>query len=510
MRWSLRTLTEALCFLSLSLAVPAQAQATNVALGKPSSASSIHAIGYPTQFGPEKAFNGIINTSDRWSSAVSPLPSNPEWIEVDLQAVHGVQSITLYVSRDSNYGRMVDFDVMSRTSNTASHQVVPGGAITGNTENVRTLTFAQPVNARYVRLQCKLAMNDNLCRVREIQVFGSVLSNQPPWVFAGNETTIALPASSVPLQGSASDGDGTVTHYLWDQVSGPSPATLTGATSPSATASNLVAGVYVFRLTATDNQGATGSDIVRVIVHPESAPPDPRAGKLHVWNRGGRYDTAVFLPKDYGTRPGKKYPLVLSLHGRGGSTLNGDHTQVGANPEGFIRQLTPGKPLVDTFPGVVIAPNGPRVGAPLDTWWQVDATHTLVQQALSEYEIDPDRVTMTGLSSGGSGVNDQMKKYRSTYAGGMPIAYFPPTPADVCELDDFPMWASGNADDGTFSVHRWTNATTGFQTLLRQCPGYSGEFLLTVNPSGGHSGWDSFWSRSDAQNWLVSQQRKAP
>ncbi|MFP2959653.1 PKD domain-containing protein [Myxococcus sp. 1LA] len=510
MRWSLQTLTGALGFLSLSLAVPAQAQATNVALGKPASASSIHSVGYPTQFGPAKAVNGIINTADRWSSAVSPLHSNPEWLEVDLQAVHGLQSITLYVSRDSTYGRMVDFDVLARATDTASYQVVPGGAITGNTENVRTLTFAQPVNARYVRLHCKLATNDNLCRVREFQVFGTALANQPPGAFAGNDTSITLPANTVPLQGSASDNDGTVTGYFWDQVSGPSAATLTGATSASASASNLVAGVYVFRLTATDNLGATGSGLVSVTVHPASAPSDPRAGKLHVWNRGGRYDTVVFLPKDYGTQPGKKYPLVLSLHGRGGTTLNADHTEVGSNPEGFIRQLTPGKPLVDTFPAVVIAPNGPRVGAPHDTWWQVDSTHNLVQQALTQYEIDPDRVTMTGLSAGGSGVNEQMKKYRSTYAGGMPIAYFPPTFTDVCEVDDFPIWASGNADDGTFNVHRWTSATSGFYTLVRQCPGYSGEFLLTVNPSGGHSGWDAFWSRSDVQNWLVSQQRKAP
>ncbi|GHG92469.1 discoidin domain-containing protein [Comamonas sp. JC664] len=510
MRWNARSLAEALCFLSLPLSMAAHAQDTNIALNKPATASSIHSVGYPTQFGPAKAFNGIINTTDRWSSAVSPLHSNPEWLEVDLQAVHGVTGITLHVSRDSNYGRMVDFDVMYRSSDTASYQVVPGGAITGNTENIRTLTFAQPVNARYVRLHCKLATNDNLCRVRELQVFGNALANQPPVVIAGNGTAITLPVNTVALQGSATDSDGTVTQYRWDQVSGPSTATLTNATSPTATASGLVAGGYVFRLTATDNQGATGSDTVSITVHPASAPADPRAGKLHVWNRGGRYDAAVFLPKGYGTQPGKKYPAVLSLHGRGGTTLSDDHTEVGTNPEGFIQQLTPGKPLVDTFPGIVIAPNGPRVGAPLDTWWQVDSTHLVIQQALALYDIDPERVTVTGLSAGGSGVNEQMKKYRATYAGGMPIAYFPPTLEAPCDLDDFPIWASGNADDGVFSAQRWTHATTGFYTMVRQCPGYTGEFLLTVNPSGGHSGWDAFWSRSDVQRWLVSQQRKAP
>ncbi len=223
MRWNARSLAEALCFLSLPLSMAAHAQDTNIALNKPATASSIHSVGHPTQFGPAKAFNGIINTADRWSSAVSPLHSNPEWLEVDLQAVHGVTGITLYVSRDSNYGRMVDFDVMYRSSDTASYQVVPGGAITGNTENVRTLTFAQPVTARYVRLHCKLATNDNLCRVRELQVFGTALANQPPVVIAGNGTAITLPVNTVALQGSVPEP------HLLGTTAGPGGAGPAGA-----------------------------------------------------------------------------------------------------------------------------------------------------------------------------------------------------------------------------------------------------------------------------------------
>ncbi len=507
MPWSPRRLAKALCFGSLSLALTAQAQATNVAQGKPSSASSVHANGFPTQFSHAKAFNGIINTEDRWGSSIPPVPWNPEWVEVDLQAVHAITSITVYVSRDATFGRMLDFDVLARPSATVDFQVVPGGAITDNPQTARTLTFTTPVNARHVRLQCKRSTDDNICRVREFQVFGTRLANQPPSAAAGHDAVLLLPNNTVPLRGTASDSDGTIASYRWEQVSGPTTAVITSATSANATASSLAAGVYVFRLVATDNGGATGSDTMRVTVHPTSAAPDARAGRLHVWNRGGTYDSAVFLPKDYGTQPGKKYPAVLSLHGRGGTTLNAAHTEVLANPEGFIRQLTPGKALVDTFPGIVIAPNGPRVGGAIDTWWNADTTHALVQQALTVYDIDPDRVTMTGLSSGASGVNDQLLRYRTTYAGAMPLAYFAPRPTNRCDLESFPLWASGHHSDGTFGAWGWFNPTDGYHPLVRQCPGYSGEVTVTVTLGSGHSGWDDFWSRPEAQSWLVSQHR---
>ncbi|MCP3097341.1 discoidin domain-containing protein [Myxococcus sp. K15C18031901] len=510
MDWSPRRTLPTLSALLLSLPLSAAAQSTNVALNKPSSASSVNAIGFPDLFGHPKAFNGNIASDDRWASAVNPLPSNPEWLEVDLQAQYRVDRLALYTGKDDTYGRMVSFDIVYRANLTDAWQVIPGASITGNTLPAWTLTLPQQVSARYVRLLCKAGADDNFCRVREFQVFGSTLTNQPPSVFAGADLSITLPTHSVQLQGSATDADGTITRYLWTQVSGPTTATLSGATAATASANDLAQGTYVFQLAATDNGGSTSADTVSVTVNAAIPSADPRAGKLHVWNRNGTYDSAVFLPKDYGTVPGKKYPLVLTLHGRGGSTLTSDHTQVGSSPEGFIRQLLPGKALVDTFPGIVIAPNGPRVGQPLDTWWHTANVHALVLEAITLYGADPDRVTLTGLSSGASGVNDQLAYYRSTYAGAMPQAYFPPNPSPLCVLEAFPIWAAGNSDDGTFSAWNWTNPYDGFQMRLQQCAGYSGELMITVNPSGGHGGWDTFWARSDAQDWLVSQVRKAP
>jgi N-acetylneuraminic acid mutarotase len=91
--------------------------------------------------------------------------------------------------------------------------------------------------------------------------------NKAPVANAGADKTITLPTSSVTLTGSASDADGTIAGYKWTQVSGPSTALFSAATSASTSASSLKQGTYVFRLAATDNKGATGSDDVKVVVN---------------------------------------------------------------------------------------------------------------------------------------------------------------------------------------------------------------------------------------------------
>lgn len=95
---------------------------------------------------------------------------------------------------------------------------------------------------------------------------GSSTTNLAPVASAGYDKTLTLPTNSVKLSGSARDSDGTIASYQWTQYGGPSAATITNATSPAATFSNLIAGNYYFRLTVKDNDGAADSDNVLVKV----------------------------------------------------------------------------------------------------------------------------------------------------------------------------------------------------------------------------------------------------
>jgi len=91
--------------------------------------------------------------------------------------------------------------------------------------------------------------------------------NAYPTVEAGLEQTVNE-ESTVNLSGNASDTDGTITSYLWQQTSG-SAVTLASDTSPN---TSFVAPVVsadetlIFSLSVTDNNGDTASDVINIIV----------------------------------------------------------------------------------------------------------------------------------------------------------------------------------------------------------------------------------------------------
>ncbi|THU34102.1 T9SS type A sorting domain-containing protein [Niastella caeni] len=97
--------------------------------------------------------------------------------------------------------------------------------------------------------------------------------NKPPVAQAGTDIAITLPTNSVTLNGSASsDPDGTISRYAWSKVSGPTQFLIASPGSAITTVSNLVAGTYVFRLTVTDNSGATANDDITVVVNSTTSP----------------------------------------------------------------------------------------------------------------------------------------------------------------------------------------------------------------------------------------------
>ena len=87
-----------------------------------------------------------------------------------------------------------------------------------------------------------------------------------PSANAGDDLVVVLPTNSVMIDGTASQDDGSIDDFSWEQVSGPSMAGLSGENTAVLTASNLVEGEYVFRLTVTDNDMLTDSDNVTVTV----------------------------------------------------------------------------------------------------------------------------------------------------------------------------------------------------------------------------------------------------
>jgi ribose 5-phosphate isomerase RpiB len=140
---------------------------------------------------------------------------------------------------------------------------VSGGAATITNANSLTTTVTGLAAGSYV---FRLTANDNQGATTYDEVAITVqAANSAPSVGAGVDQSITLPTNSVTVTGTASDADGTIVSTVWSKVSGGA-ATITNPNNLTTTITGLVAGTYVFRMTATDNNGATSTDDVTINV----------------------------------------------------------------------------------------------------------------------------------------------------------------------------------------------------------------------------------------------------
>ena len=111
-------------------------------------------------------------------------------------------------------------------------------------------------------------------------LFPGCTSNQAPNVQAGPDQTVDV-GGNVTLRGSASDPDGTVRTYRWEQIDGP-PVSLSNTDQASASfVAPLVKGsqMATFRLTAMDDKNAPATDdVVVTIVGKPNQGPNAQAG----------------------------------------------------------------------------------------------------------------------------------------------------------------------------------------------------------------------------------------
>jgi hypothetical protein len=108
----------------------------------------------------------------------------------------------------------------------------------------------------------------------------------PPVADAGADTTIAIPADSTVLNGSAStDPGGQQLTYRWTEVSGPAAAAIGSPGNALTMAGGLTPGLYVFSLTVTNMSGlsATATVQVRVINNQRSTAADTGSSAFTIY-----------------------------------------------------------------------------------------------------------------------------------------------------------------------------------------------------------------------------------
>ncbi|HYJ38922.1 MAG TPA: hypothetical protein VEV87_09910, partial [Chitinophagaceae bacterium] len=88
-----------------------------------------------------------------------------------------------------------------------------------------------------------------------------------PIAAAGPDQSIWGSSAFLAGSGSYDNTGGYITSYTWSQVSGPNQANFGWISNTNVDARSLVRGVYVFKLTVTNNRGQVGTDTIQVTVN---------------------------------------------------------------------------------------------------------------------------------------------------------------------------------------------------------------------------------------------------
>ncbi|MBU8898821.1 hypothetical protein KRR26_24730 [Corallococcus sp. M34] len=380
----------------------------------------------------------------------------------------------------------------------------------------------------------------------EIVVYGTPAggapTNLPPTALAGADQVLVAPASSASLTGTASDSDGTIVSQQWTQVSGPNTATLTGATSLSASALGLVVGLYEFELRVTDDQGAAATARTKVRVDPS---PNGRGTTQEIYKSStagvGNYGHVVYLPPGYASA--SNWPIVFFLHGAGerGNGTTELHNVRNLGPQSYIDKEGKDYPFILVSPQTVDG----------NLWNDYEAQQDLnpfIERIISTYKVDPKRVYLTGLSMGGAGTFSYAAYFASKLAAIVPICNggfgSSAVHAQVMVSAQVAVWGSharndplsysgtrdwftqlGLAMGGTGTVmdsYTYPNRTQ--TAFFRPATGTwewvdgqtavdangqpaSPPVLFTLYDVGGHSIWDNVYKDPKVFNWMLSQHR---
>lgn len=215
----------------------------------------------------------------------------------------------------------------------------------------------------------------------------------------------------------------------------------------------------------------------------------------------------IYIPKNYDC--GERYPLVLFLHGAG-ERGDDNEKQLNAGIKRAFEDVT--SPIYDS---IVIAPQCPVGAQWVMTPWEkgnyvidnvpesreLECVCGILDECIDYYNVDTDRVYVTGLSMGGFGTWDMLARHGSRFAAGMPICGGG-DPGRAKYLKRIPIWTFHGSADGDVPV---AGTRAMFSAIKRE----GGEDIgYTEFDGAGHNVWDSVYTDRQVIDWLFSQSRE--
>lgn len=239
-----------------------------------------------------------------------------------------------------------------------------------------------------------------------------------------------------------------------------------------------------------------------------AAPVEDRYEEHTYVYTGGEYKEASFkwrLLKPAKIETGKKYPVVLFLHGAGERGTD-NKKQLQYFPDWISTDEMRAK-----FPCFVIAPQcrngkqwvnvpwGAKTSTPQgEISDQLAAAVGILQEVLAKQPVDRKRVYLTGLSMGGYGTWDLALRHPDWFAAVAPVCGG--GDERLAErLKDVPLWAWHGDKDGAVPVERT-------QQMIAAIKAAGGSPKFTELPGVGHNSWNQAYHGPDNLiPWMFQQ-----
>lgn len=213
----------------------------------------------------------------------------------------------------------------------------------------------------------------------------------------------------------------------------------------------------------------------------------------------------TYVPRDYDAS--KPWPCIVFLHGMGESGTDG--LKQAAQGLGQAIQWNQA-----AWPFIVIMPQKPDANK---QWESYDvAVMAILADARKTYNIDPDRIYLTGLSQGGHGTWELGARHAEVWAAIAPICGYgafgsdrQPDPAAAeaiaARVAKLPIWAfHGEADNVVVPAH-----TCIIEEALKKAGATDAKF--SYYPGVNHNSWDRAYREEKDMGglaaWLLTKRR---
>lgn len=210
----------------------------------------------------------------------------------------------------------------------------------------------------------------------------------------------------------------------------------------------------------------------------------------------------------------KKYALILVLHGAG-ERGNNNEAQLVYGPKLFLNDTIRAK-----YPAIVVYPQ-----CPVDSYWsnvdkQTDASGKtifhfleggeptramsalmgLVSQMLEKPYVDKHCMYVGGLSMGGMGTFEILRRMPNTFAAAFAICGGDNTLNAGIYAKKVPLWIFHGAKD---SVVPFDHS----QVMVNAIKAAGGNPKFTVYPNDDHNSWNDAFAEPDLIPWLFSHKK---